>query len=100
MIWLSQWLCPERHCVFALSWDENEPGSSSEKAEAEGSKLILDAHPEGDFRCGMCSSDQITVSHDETRFETMEEAKPHLEESQTQQLISRLLTDRWKGEHT
>ncbi len=99
MIWISQWLCPERHCVFALTWSDGLIDGSSESAEREGKRLISESHPDGDFCCGMCGSDQITISHDKTRFETMEEAKPHLEKSQTNQLITRLLTDRWKGEH-
>ena len=91
MIRLSQWMCPARHCIFALSWDD-QTDMNQEKIEKAG-QTYIDMHPEGEWRCGLCDSEEIAVEHGKTRFTTMKEAQPYLEEEQNKQMMTRFLED-------
>lgn len=74
MIYLTQWLCPGRHCNIALVWD----------TETVTEQSILDRGEEL-FRsgmlkrvCGICDSTDIRTETGKTRFKTIEEAQPQL----------------------
>lgn len=72
MIWLTQWLCPNRHCAIAVAWDDQE--MTTEEAERRGEQ----AFTQGINRwCGICGG-SLHVEHGRTRFETTAEALPHL----------------------
>jgi hypothetical protein len=69
MIWISQWLCPKRHCSIALAWDESD--SNPQAIEAQGEEYYCSG--ELDCHCGICGSD-LHLEHGMSRFTTMDEA--------------------------
>lgn len=73
MIWVTQWLCPQRHCSIAFAWDDKE--TTAEEIVKKGE----DIYQSGAINryCGICDGD-LHVEHGRTRFETMEEAAPML----------------------
>jgi len=72
MIWITQWLCPRRHCVIAVAWDDQE--LTAEEAERRGEQ----AFTQGINRwCGICG-DSLHVEHGRTKFNTMEKALPYI----------------------
>lgn len=93
MIWISQWLCPRRHCSIALVWDDQH--ETRENVEATGERF----YREGTVNrwCGLCGG-ALHIEHGQTRFKTLEEAQPHLEALQLDNLASRALLERLQGE--
>jgi hypothetical protein len=84
MIWISQWLCPERHCSIALAWDDKEATSEAIEEKGEGIYAMgsINRH------CGICGGD-LQVEHGRTKFKTMDEAMGPLKEQEAQQLLAR-----------
>ena len=84
MIWITQWLCPRRHCAIALAWDDQE--ITAEEAERRGEQTftqrILNRW------CGICGG-SLHVEHGRTRFKTMDEALPHVKEIEKANLRAR-----------
>lgn len=73
MIWITQWLCPQRHCSIGFAWDDTE--TTPEEAEKKGEEI----YKSGAINryCGICGG-ELHVEHGETAFKTMEEASPVL----------------------
>lgn len=84
MIWLTQWLCPSRHCCIAVAWDDQE--MSAEEAECQGEKVFSSGLI--NRWCGICGG-ELHVEHGRTKFRTMEEAKPHLKAVEKDNLRAR-----------
>lgn len=84
MIWLTQWLCPQRHCSIALAWDEKETTAAAIEDTGEG----LYRRGVVNRWCGICGG-ELHVEHGRSKFKTMEEAKPFLEECQKENLAAR-----------
>ena len=83
MIWITQWLCPSRHCAIAIAWDDQE--LTAEEAERQGEQ----AFTQGINRwCGICGG-SLHVEHGRTRFKTIAEALPHLRRIERANLIAR-----------
>lgn len=84
MIWVTQWLCPKRHCSIGFAWDDEE--ETPEEIEKKG-ELLYDT---GVFNryCGICGGD-LHVEHGKTAFKTMDEASPVLELLQAGNFIAR-----------
>lgn len=74
MIWLTQWLCPSRHCSIALIWD---PQRDDRDYVVERGEAIYAAQVVGRV-CGICGSQDLHAEHGETQFRTMEEAEPFM----------------------
>jgi hypothetical protein len=73
MIWITQWLCPERHCCIALAWDDaltNEQEAAKKGEELFQSGVLISW-------CGICNG-KLHIEHERTDFKTMEEAMPSL----------------------
>ena len=89
MIWVSQWLCADRHCSIALLWDEGEETLEAIEGKGEGlyQRKVLNRW------CGICGG-ALTVEHARTRFATMEEALPVMEVLQEVNLAARDLDRR------
>ncbi len=85
MIWLTQWLCPDRHCSIALAWDDAV--ETAEEVVAKGESL----YQSGIFNpwCGICGHVGLHVEHGETRFRSMEEAMTPLLEAQQANTLTR-----------
>lgn len=73
MIWITQWLCPSRHCAIAVAWDDWE--TTAQDAECQGERVFS----QGVLKrcCGICGG-ELHVEHGRTRFRTTEEALPHI----------------------
>lgn len=84
MIWITQWLCPQRHCSIALGWDDKVTTASVIEAAGEG---LYDRGVINRW-CGICGGD-LHIEQSRTSFETMEEAEPFLEECQNANLAAR-----------
>jgi len=73
MIWITQWLCPQRHCSIGLAWDDTV--TSAQAIESRGEEIYKSGFI--DRYCLLCSG-QLQVEHGRTAFRTMEEALPSL----------------------
>jgi hypothetical protein len=84
MIYISQWLCSQRHCSIAVAWDEKD--SNEKEVERQGEEIYTSGVL--NRRCGLCSG-ELRVEHRASIFQTIEEAKPWLELFQRNQMITR-----------
>ena len=75
---LTQWLCPQRHCLFALLWDETETEIAKvlEQGEAMFTSDTLNRW------CGICGQAVRPPETGITKFRTMEEAMGPMREEQ------------------
>ena len=84
-----QLLCPLRHCFIALAYDspDGEPIPEMEVKLREGFDRMVQkgAKPS----CGICDSKKLHAEDSATRFETMEEARPFLQEAERRQAATR-----------
>lgn len=84
-----QLLCPQRHCVVAsayLSPNGAEIPKMAERLREHFAEWVASgANP----WCGLCQSRDLWAEDQPTRFATMEEAAPHLAESQRLQRATR-----------
>lgn len=87
-IWITQWLCAQRHCAFAIPWDDTT--TTPQEIERQG-LTILEKKLLNPW-CGICKG-EVKPEHGRTTFATMEEALPHLEAGMHSQLESRRLLD-------
>ena len=78
MIWLTQWICPNRHCSIALAWDDAESTAGEIVSKGEGLYQRGTINP----WCGICGHVGLQVEHGATRFQSLEEAMPSLLEAQ------------------
>jgi len=88
MIWLTQFLCPSRHCAFGAVWDD-ETQSRDEierdlRAQTRAAGLVEE--------CGICGA-AVTPEHRALPGMTMEQALPIAKELQQANLASRALLD-------
>lgn len=84
MIALVQCLCEKRHGIMALAF--NEEAHKAEDIERELVKTINDLKASGALRdaCGICGSKNWHYELGTTKWNTMEEAQPHLERAVAQ----------------
>lgn len=93
-VWICQCLCPQRHAILANS------GEADDVTGAAGLTVLLrlrlkemiDAGAINPW-CGLCHAKIETWTFDlgQTRFATMAEAKPQLEENERQQRLTALI---------
>lgn len=85
MIHIIQLLCPARHCVLASAFDAEK--ISPDEAMQEFQRIVGRCFETGAFNpwCGICHCRELVYEEGKTRFKTMEEAQPFLEENQRQQ---------------
>jgi hypothetical protein len=84
MIWITQWLCPQRHCSIALAWDDLL--TTAEAIEAQGESFYTSGAI--NRTCGICGG-ELHVEHGRTVFKTMDEAMPSLALLQSANLRAR-----------
>lgn len=85
-----QLLCPSRHCIVAAAYEsaDGEP----DPAMAAHMKGMFDAGVKtGALNpwCGICGSRELWHEDMPTRFQTMEEARPVIEEEERKQAATR-----------
>lgn len=85
MIWLTQWLCPQRHCSIAVAWDDRHATKEQivEKGEARYRYGTINRW------CFLCNSHDLNPEHQQTRFRSLEEAAPDLLFLQLQNMRTR-----------
>jgi len=93
MIWLTQWLCPKRHCSIALTWDDGE--TTAQRVVAQGEAV----YTSGTINrwCGLCGSRELRPEAGSTGFPTMEEALPWLKVQEALQEHTRITLDRGRN---
>lgn len=84
MIWITQWLCPSRHCAIALAWDDQE--ETARNVEYQGEQVFR----QGTLNrwCGICGG-SLDVEHGRTGFKTIGETSPHLKAIERANLLAR-----------
>jgi hypothetical protein len=88
MIWITQCLCPKRHCIIACAWDEAmQTKESAEALLKEAVETLIAAH-DINGHCGICLNTVFNYESERTRFNTMEEAAPTLARMQLENLIT------------
>jgi hypothetical protein len=102
MVRIVQCLCPARHCIVAIAY---EPGKSTapDPDSADLRTLLTTENASGHLRrrvelllalkamdpfCGICGAREWTYEDRPTGFETLAEAMPHLEQSETAQRVT------------
>jgi hypothetical protein len=83
-------LCPQRHCIMALAYEE---GASTEAQATEmlrGKMAELGLHP----WCGICGLGNFQFEDRQTPFATMKEAQPFLEAMQMASLLAMTISAR------
>lgn len=85
MVRLVQLLCEHRHCILASAYDDKEETKDHAIKQIEG---LLDLGISGRF-CGICGSKDLHYEEGVTKWETLEEAMPHLAKAQIEQIKSR-----------
>lgn len=85
-----QLLCSNRHCILAAAY-ESEDGGEQQKPMEELKEAVkkLKLNP----WCGICGDRELKYEDAPSKFVTMEEAKPHLECNQCEQILSRMTLD-------
>ena len=85
-----QLLCPSRHAVLAAAYETPDGAEEPNKAEAlrkqfqEFQKPPMNLNP----WCGICESRELHTEDAATRYATIEEAWPALEETQRRNLAT------------
>ncbi len=90
MVRIVQLLCPARHCLLASAY-EDDKGTFSKTCEALSAML----EPRGGVsrHCGICGSTELHFEVGLTKFKTLAEAMPSLDQAQTEQLLTRSWLD-------
>lgn len=90
---ITQCLCPHRHCIAALAWEE--PDYTPETAIAKLRSAIEDAVAQKviHYRCGICHSTDLTYEDGITKFESLSEAMNDISRSQEEQARTRRMLD-------
>lgn len=97
MIHIVQCLCPDRHCIMAVAYDDAVTDGEEAQRKLQGViKQAVDAGGVINPWCGICQSRDFYYEDGVTRFRTMEEAMPALEQGQRDQLASRALINEAK----
>jgi hypothetical protein len=90
---IAQCLCPRRHCLVAISFEEDQMTDGEAVAAI---KLQFTTNAALNPRCGLCGAPLEECGYEVgvTRFNSLREAMPHLVEQQRRQLAHRALLDR------
>ena len=84
-----QLLCPQRHCIVAKAYEspDGEPIPEITTSLVDGFALLVARG--ANAQCGLCFSRNLRPEDRPTKWATMAEALPHLEEEARRQAITR-----------
>lgn len=87
MVKIAQCLCPQRHCMTALAGEFDADVLEGMLRQTVAEALLTWLHP----YCGLCGATVATWTYEvgETKWQTMEEAKPFLREAEAEQAKTR-----------
>jgi hypothetical protein len=85
MVILVQYLCPQRHCILAIGFEEGIGDLENAKLVASQmmKKLQINSH------CGICGSRDLFFESGRTKYATLKEATPFFLACQYNQLMTR-----------
>jgi hypothetical protein len=87
-VFLVQYLCPERHCILAVAYEEGSGSFEEAKGQIRLGMQAAGVNP----WCGICGSRDLSFEEGLTPFASIEEAMtPLLEGSRAQQESRQLL---------
>lgn len=100
-VWIAQCLCPQRHCIVALS-HECETRAQAERLADLLRAAIAETCGEGkDFNpwCSICGAKQETwhIEIGRTPYRSMAEAMPHLRRTEQENLATNALLGVHRG---
>lgn len=84
-IYLTQLLCPQRHCIVAVGWDDTD---YTETSIQEVLKKEMAAHGIQQ-QCGLCGSCVLKFETRLTPWKSIAEAQPVLKECEMEQALVR-----------
>jgi hypothetical protein len=92
-VWITQCLCPQRHCIVAAA-GEAEDQADAEEAVDKPLRLKVAAMLKSEAVnpwCSMCKARLETWRYEtrRTRFRSMEEAEPALRQEEAAQAVTR-----------
>jgi hypothetical protein len=89
MVRIVQHLCPKRHCLLVLGYEEGQSTFEKCVAMMKDMEKTLKMNP----HCGICGSTDLFFEEGVTKFNTMAEAAPHMQELAGHNLLTRLKLD-------
>lgn len=92
-VWITQCVCPARHCIAASFGEAEDQGVAVREIKRpliSAVRVALQAREINPW-CGLCEATHETWDYElkRTRFQTMEEAKPEMERMAAEQAITR-----------
>jgi hypothetical protein len=88
-IFLVQYLCPERHCIMAVAYEEDRGSFEEAKGQIRLGMRAIGANP----WCGICGSRDLSFEEGLTPFASIEEAMTPLLSGERDQQESRQVMD-------
>lgn len=83
MIYLTQWLCADRHCSIGFAWDDQVDSKDAMVKRGEALyRTVVNRW------CGLCGG-ELHPEHRRTPFTTMEAVMPLLEELELSNTLAR-----------
>lgn len=94
-VYIAQLKCPSNHCILGAAGEfesMEEAQSLAPKLESEFEQMVA----EGTLnrKCELCGSTMLSVAVDRTKFATMAEAKPYLQDSERMQALTAAMIKR------
>jgi hypothetical protein len=85
-VWICQCLCPDRHCILAAAGEADTVTQAESAVRTPLRRKTLELLRDQTFNpwCALCGANRATWKYElrRTRFATMEEANPHLHETE------------------
>ena len=92
-IHIAQILCPKRHCIIALAYPAEDYTDEQGMAMVDAQFTDLLDRKVINPVCALCAATEFHCEAGRTKYQTMQEAMPHLRENEARQLLTQLL---WK----
>ena len=79
-VYIAQLLCPQRHCLAALAQEctAEEARRLKPQLEMQFAELVAKAKLVGGASCSICGARSLHIETARSKFQTMEDAAPHL----------------------
>ncbi len=84
-VFITQLLCPSRHCVLAAAWSPG--GDVTAELVEQGLRGFVTLGALNPW-CGLCGSTKLNCETQATIFETLDEAQPFLRASEEAQMLT------------
>ena len=85
-VYVTQYLCEQRHCIVAMAWEE---GGAETRETVEHKLLSITREMKINPWCGLCGSAKLHFEYALSPFATLTEALPSLQASEAAQSLTR-----------